>query len=88
MLNNVKSSYFPKIIFSFIEEKVKLRIVKYNKYLQNYLNINIINYKEFCGRYNIYESKGKGEEYFGETDHLLFKGEYLNGKRNGKGKRI
>ena len=86
MLNNVKSSYFLNIIFSFINEKIKLKIAKYNKYLQNYLNINIINFKEFSEKYIIYESKGKGKEYLGSMDFLIFEGEYLNGERNGKGK--
>ena len=26
------------------------------------------------------------KEYYGEDDRLLYEGEYLNGKRNGKGK--
>ena len=86
MLNNVESSYFSIIIFSFIDEKIKLKLVKYNKYLQKYLNVNIINYKEFGGKYIIYESKGKGKEYLGSMDFLLFEGEYLNGERNGRGK--
>ena len=34
MLKNVKSSYFTKIIFSFLDEMQKLIIAKYNKNLQ------------------------------------------------------
>ena len=30
---------------------------------------------------------GKGKEYNGFNDDLLFEGEYLNGKKNGKGKK-
>ena len=33
-----------------------------------------------------YESKNKGKEYNFKDDKLLFEGEYLNGKRNEKGK--
>ena len=36
-------------------------------------------------KYIIYEN-GKGKEYNGYSDKLLFEGGYLNGKRNGKGK--
>ena len=45
MLKNVKSSYFIKIIFSFIYEKQKLKLIKYNKSLQDNMNISLINYK-------------------------------------------
>ena len=38
------------------------------------------------GTYIIYETTKKGKEYFGHDDSLIFEGEYLNGKRNGKGK--
>ena len=86
MLKNVKSSYFLKIIFSHITEGRKLKIIKYNKNIQNKININLINYKIYSGSYIIYEENGKGKEYDRYNDKLLFEGEYLNGKRNGKGK--
>ena len=85
MLENIKSSYFIKIIFSYLDEKIKLKLMKYNKCLQDNMNINLINYKIFSGRYIIYEEKGKGREYDNE-DYLIFEGEYLNGKKNGKAK--
>ena len=50
------------------------------------LDIDIINYKFFSGRYKIGEKNGKGQEFYGSNDELSFKGEYENGKRNGKGK--
>ena len=53
--------------------------------MQKNLNISIINYKFYSGRYVIYESNGIGKEYNGENGALVFEGEYLNGKRwNGK----
>ena len=82
----IKSLYFKKIFFSYIDEAIKLKIIKYNKNLQNDLDINIINYKFFKGKYIIYESDGKGKEYNDSNNTLKFKGEYKNGKRNGKGK--
>ena len=45
MLKNIQSVYFIKLLFSFVKEKNKLKIVKYNKSLQKNININIINYK-------------------------------------------
>ena len=86
MLENIKSSYFIKIIFSYLDEKTKLKLMKYNKCLQNKININLINYKILSGRYIIYESNGTGKEYNGYDDDLIFEGEYKNGERNGKGK--
>ena len=85
MLENIKSLYFIKLIFSFVHEGSKLAIANYNKNLQNKLGLKLLNYKIFAGRYIIYDSNGKGKEYNYE-DELIFEGEYLNGKRNGKGK--
>ena len=82
MLSNIKSSYFSEIIFSYIYERKKLKLVKYNKSLQKNINISIINYKFYSGKYIIYETNNIGKEYYGSSDILL----YLNGERNGKGK--
>ena len=86
MLENIKSSYIIKKIFSYIDEGQKLKLVKYNLSLQKIMFISIINYKHFTRRYLIYESNGICKEYDIFNDMLLFEGEYLNGKRNGKGK--
>ena len=67
-------------------KKKKLELIKYNKSFQNKININLINYQCFSGKYIIYESKDIVKEYNGFDDSLIFEGEYLNGKRNGKGK--
>ena len=50
------------------------------------MNISFLNYNLFCKRYFRFESKEKGKEYDGYTNKLIFEGEFLNGKRNGKGK--
>ena len=86
MLKNSKSIYFIKKLFTFIDEKNKLEIIKYNKNIQNILDISLINYKFFSNRYIIFEKNGKGKEYDKYNDTLVFEGEYLNGKSNGKGK--
>ena len=85
MLKNIKSLYFIRIVFSYVDEEKKLKIIKYNKSLQKIINISIINYKFFTGKYIIYESNKKGKEY-NVYDQIVFEGEYLNGERNGKGK--
>ena len=86
MLKNIKSIYFIQRIFSHVDEGRKLKLIKYNISLQKNMNISLINYKHFTGKYLIYESNGIGKEYDGFSNLLLFEGEYLNGKRNGKGK--
>ena len=86
MLKNVKSQYFSKKLFSHINDKRKLEIVKINKVLQNNIDININNYKLFAGKYLIYEVDGKGKEYRIYDDMLISEAEYKDGKKNGKGK--
>ena len=87
MLKNVKTSYFLKIIFSFIPEKQKLDLIKYTKTIQDFINISLINYKLFSGKYIEYGLNGKGKEYNKEGD-LIFEGEYFNGKKMEKEKNI
>ena len=86
MLENIKSIYFLKIVFSDITEKRQLQIVNYNKALQFKLEKNLIHYKILSGKYMIHETNTKVKIYNAYNDNLLFEGEYLNGKRNGKGK--
>ena len=70
-MENIKSFYFIRIIFSYLNEKTKLEFVKINKNLQKLIDVDIYNYRIFNHIY----SKG-----------IVWKGEYLNGKKNGKGK--
>ena len=86
MLKNIKSSYFVKLLFSHINEEIKLKVIRYNKSLQSELEIKLINYKLFSGKYIIYEENNKGKEYYSFNDNIFFEGGYLNGQRNGKGK--
>ena len=84
-INSIKSNIILKKIFNLVNEDIKLKLIKYNKKMQNNLNIKIINYQRFSGRYIIYETKTRGKE-FNWNNEKLFEGEYLNGERNGKGK--
>jgi len=43
MLKNIKSTYFIKILFVFVDEKQKLKLVKCNKSIQKNLDISINN---------------------------------------------
>ena len=79
----LKSKYIIQNIFSFMNEKIKFKITKYSKKLQNKLYLNINDFKKFSGKYIEYYEKGKGDEYLDNI--LIFEGEFLNGERK-KGK--
>ena len=59
---SIESLYILKDIFSFLSEKQKLKIIIYNKYIQNKLDINIEDYKRISKRYREGERNGKGKE--------------------------
>ena len=86
MLKDIKSFYFILKLFLHLDEKQKLKVVKFNKSLQKQIDISILNYKYFSERYIIYESKGTGKEYYIYNDELIYEGEYLNGKKMEKEK--
>ena len=90
MLNNIKSYDFLRLLFSHVFERRKLKIIKYDKSLQNKIDINLTNYKMYKGSYIIHQGNGKFKEYndCGNINILIFEGEYLNGERNGKGKNM
>ena len=85
-LRDIKSSYNIKRIFSFLYEKQKLKMIVYSKELQKMFSIGIEDYKKISGKYKIIGKNGKVKEFIINTDKLIFEGEYLDGKRNRKGK--
>ena len=54
-LKNIKSEYFLPRIFDYLNTKVKLEIIKFNKNIKNKINININNYKEYSEIYSSIE---------------------------------
>ena len=85
ILEDIHSAYLIKDIISFINKKQKMDLTIYNKQLQKIIGVDLEDYKETSGKYKIIEN-GKGREYKLNTNILIFEGEYLNLKRNGKGK--
>ena len=75
-----------KEIFSFLDGKKLFNLIIYNKHLQKILKINIEEYKRKSRKYKIGKKDGIGKVYILYTNILIFEGEYLNWKRNGKGK--
>ena len=86
MLENIKSFYFIKLSLSLIDEGTKLKIIQHNKKFQNMLDINIINYQIFTEKSTIYLQNGECEVYNIKNNIIIFKGKYVNGKKNGFGK--
>ena len=86
MLENIKSYIFLKKPFSLLLINKKLKLIKYSKSLQKRRNLDLNDYKDFSGRYIIFESKErrKGKEY-DNNGRLIYCGEYLDGKKHGTG---
>ena len=78
LIKEVKSDFFKDKLFSLLSIKTKLGIIKYNKVLQDILNINKEDYKMYkSGRYKLGDLKGKVREFSLENNSLIFIGEYL-----------
>ena len=85
LIKTVKSKYITIEIFSYLNQNVKLEIIKYNKKYHNLLEINIESYKKVSKKIRIIENNGFGKEYTMDERILIFKGLYLNKKKHGKG---
>ena len=72
----IKSDYFLQKLYDNITKKKKLEIVKYNKRIQNRINLSVKNYKEYSETYSSIEIEiipAKGEY-----------GKFINIKENDK----
>ena len=84
LVESIKSKLIMKTIFSFINLKKKLIIIKHNKILQNKISMNIEDYKKYTGLNIKKGRKDKIKIFSYPSNILLFNGKYLNGKKNGK----
>ena len=85
LIKDVKSGLIFKKIFSFLKINIRFQVIIYNKSYQKKLDININDYIQVSGRYIVY-ANGKTIVMYRKGNFKLFEGEYLNGKKNGKGK--
>ena len=85
ILLKIKSKVILKKLFLAVNDYIKLDLINYNKVIQNKINISIEDYKKRCTIYRIGEKNGKGKFLEIYTDKLIYEGEFLNGKKNGKG---
>ena len=44
MLGNIKSAFILKKLFNNINDKIKLELIKYNKSVQERINLNLMNF--------------------------------------------
>jgi surface protein len=79
ILDNLKGDYFLQKLYDNIQKKKKLEIVKYNKRIQNRLNLCIKDYKEYSEAFipieiEIIPAKGKYGEFINvnENDKLFY----------------
>ena len=54
-LRNIKSNFILKVFFSHFHELKTFELIKYNKYIQKRMNININDYKTCCEKYSSIE---------------------------------
>ena len=79
ILESLKSDYFLQKLYDIMPKKKKLEIVKYNKKVQNRLNLGIKDYKEYSETFTPIEievipTKGKYGRfiYIDENDELYY----------------
>ena len=80
MLEKIKAIYFSLNEFTYLEERRKLKLIRYNKIYQTTLGISLINYKTLSGKCIIHEGKDIWKIYDTFEDHLIFEGNYPNGE--------
>ena len=85
MLFGINSTYILSNIFSLLDTKEKLKLIKYNKSLQKKLEITLDFYKEISGRYLITEENNFSKEFTLSENILVYMGGYKNCSRNGFG---
>ena len=78
-LHSIKSLYITKFILSFLIEKIKINIIRYNKNYQNKLGFDIEDYKRLSCKYQITDKNGIGRIYDSNNNKLFFKGK-INGE--------
>ena len=80
LILKIRSKYIRNKVFSNLEEKRKLKTIKYNNMLKNEMDIKLLNYKFYSGKYIIFGDNGEGKEYFGYNDELFLEGLFVNGE--------
>ena len=88
MLPLIKSTFILNKIFSCVDVKIKLNLARFNKTLQNRLNVDMIDFRRLSKRYIKGERNGFAKEYNSYSNELIFEGGYLVEKEMEKEKNI
>ena len=87
LFENLKSKHILKVIFNYLYKKITLDIIKYNKYIKHGINVDIDDYKKFCGTYSTIEieitpAKNKYGKFINidETNELFYHIYFNDGK--------
>ena len=91
IIDNIKSRYILSKIYNNITKKKKLEIIKYNKKIQNRLNLDVKDYKEFCEiEIEIIPTKGEYGKFINinENDKLYYHIYFNDSKEEIKNKYI
>ena len=86
MLKRIKSNVIIKKIFLSLKLKVKLKMINYNKSLQRRCSVDINIYKKNAKKYIEKDEKGNNLIFSPKNNFLVYKGGYVNGKKQGFGK--
>ena len=93
ILENINSKYILSKIYDNMPKKKKLEIVKYNKRIQNRINLSVKNYKEYSETFTpieieIIPTKGKYGIFINinENDKLYYHIYFNNNKKEIKNK--
>ena len=85
MFEYINSKYILKEIFSYLREKLFLKIIAYNKRLQERCSIDIMNYKKNASIYIKKDEEGNSLIKSAKNNLTLYNGGYSNKQKNGLG---
>ena len=88
MQEKLKSTFFMKKLFFHLNERRKLKLIKYNKSIQKDLDIGLINYLYFTKKYIIYETKEKEKNIIDTIVNYFMKENIYMEKEMEKGKNM
>ena len=80
MLEQINSAYMLKIILNYMDKTQLLKLIKYNKLLQNKIEVNLIDYHFFSHTIITFDNTNKNIECFHKNEYQ-FEGKYLRRKK-------
>ena len=85
-IQKISSKIILKYVLKFLSNFQKLDLFKYNKSIQKEISLDLEDYKNESQKERIVEKDNFGKEYILGSKIKIFEGQFLNGKKHGKGK--